>query len=116
MVPEQKERQENERLLYKRRKEREERERNHIRGFSDIYREEEKDIRRLNDLDDDLTNKRAYQQFIFSNFDKAKRNARRLESGDIFKKLAKLWKLDQRIQRKELKEREKSRKRELRDR
>lgn len=114
VVPEQKEKRERERLEYKRRKDKLEREKNRIRGFSEIYREREQDIQKLHRLDDDLKNKRVYQQFIFSNFDKAKRNSRDLESGEIFKKLARLWKIEQRVERKELRRREKSRNRELR--
>lgn len=116
VVPDQKEKQEKERLEYKRRKEREDREKNHLRGLGEIYREEEKDINSLHKLDDDLKNKRAYQQFVFMNFDKAKRGATNLESGEIFRNLAVLWKLEQKLERRELQERDLSRKREIRNR
>lgn len=116
VVPEQKEKQEKERVLYRRRKEREERQKNHKRGFEQIYREEEKDIERLHKLDDKLKNKRAYQQFVYTNFDKAKRNSIHLESGEIFRRLADLWKIEQNLERRELQERERSRNREIRNR
>ena len=44
-------------------------------------------------------NKDEYKQFMEDNFDKAKRDARNLEIGDIFKQLAIMWKLEKRIKK-----------------
>jgi hypothetical protein len=45
-------------------------------------------------------NKDEYKQFMEDNFDKAKRDARNLEIGDIFKQLAIMWKLEKKMKRK----------------
>lgn len=114
VVPKQKEKQDEERLEYKRKKEREERYNNRIRGLSDLYREEEKDFKRKEKIEDSLRNKNEYKKFIEKNFNRVKRNLSptNLENGDVFKILASMWKREMKSIFKDIKERQKLRERE----
>lgn len=64
--------------------------------------EEERELRFSEEekLDRENLNVDEYKKFMDDNFDKAKRTARNLEIGDVFKQLALLWKLEQQIKRK----------------
>ena len=63
-----------------------------------LSREEKIDERR-GERDEDYEDKDKYQKFMEENFDKAKRTARNLEIGDVFKQLAIMWKLENKIKK-----------------
>ena len=69
------------------------------------YLREEKRKRKKKDLDK-FDDKEFHENFLDKNFNKAKKLAKNIKLGDIFRKLAILWKIEQ-------KELEKKRKREI---
>jgi len=85
------------------------------KSLDDLDDEEEMDERDEETRLEDLENKEVYKEFIDDNFDDAMSKSGSLELGGIFKRLAILWKIEQIREKKEYKERSKSRKKEIRE-
>ena len=82
--------------------------------LDDLEGEEEIDNRDEEERIDNLENKNTYKDFIDDHFDKTLKKSSNLELGDIFKRLAILWKIEQTRQKKEFKKRRDERDKEIR--
>ena len=82
--------------------------------LDDLDDEEEMDERDEETRLEDLESKDVYKEFIDDHFDDAMDKSKNLELGDIFKRLAILWKIEQTLMKKEYKDRSRERKKEIR--
>lgn len=89
--------------------------------IDDIDREKEMDDSDEEDRIHSLDNKEIYKEFVDDHFDqvldrsKNLKNIKKLEIGEIFKRLSVLWKIEQNLSKKGYKERDKNRKKEMRE-
>lgn len=84
------------------------------KSLDDLDEEEEMDERDEETRLEDLENKDTYKEFMDDHFDDAMEKSNNLELGDIFKRLAILWKIEQTLAKKEYKNRSRERKKEIR--
>lgn len=80
----------------------------------DLDEEEEMDVHDEEIRIEDLEDKDVYKDFMDDHFDDVLNESKNLEMGDIFKRLAVLWKIEQALAKKEYKERIKEREKEIR--
>jgi len=83
--------------------------------LDDLYEEEEMDEEDEADRIDNLENKDVYKDFLEDNFKEALKDSSNLEFGDVFKRLAAMWKDEQMTAKREYNERRKERRKDMRN-
>lgn len=84
------------------------------KSLDDLIHEESIDNSDEENRVNNLRNKNSYKEFIEDKFNIALKKSHNLELGDIFKQLSILWKLEQKILKKEYNDRRRKRSRDIR--